>query len=112
MEETSRRVDDRWETGLLWKEDEANFPNSKPQAARRLHLMEKKMDKDPDSAEFYIKKFVEYEDKKYIRKLSTEEAAVVTPKACIFHTLLPIIRTSQGSQDSYSLELLKFLDPH
>jgi thymidylate synthase ThyX len=73
--------------------------------------MEKKMDKDPESAESYIKKFVEHEDKKYIRKLSTEEAAVVTPKAW-YLPHFAAIRTSQGSQDSYSMELLKFLDPH
>jgi hypothetical protein len=80
MEETSRRVEDRWETGLLWKEYEINLKNSRPQAERRFHLMEKKMDKDPEFAESYTKKFVEYEEKKYIRKLSPEEAAVVTPK--------------------------------
>jgi hypothetical protein len=80
MDETSRRVEDRWETGLLWKEDEVNLPNSRPQAEIRLRLMDKKMDKDLDFAESYMKKFVEYEQKIYIRKLSQEEAAVVTPK--------------------------------
>jgi hypothetical protein len=80
MEETTRRVGERWETGLLWKEDGVQLPNSGPVAERRLHLMERKMDKDPDFATAYLKKFVEYDEKGYIRKLTQDEAAVVTPK--------------------------------
>jgi hypothetical protein len=61
--------------------------------------MEKNMDKDPDFAESY--KFVEYEEKKYIKNLSQEKASVVTPN--IFLISLPITQTSQGSQASSSI---------
>jgi hypothetical protein len=80
MEKTTRRVGERWETGLLWKEDDIKLPNSRPIAERRLNLMERKMDKDPDFAAAYLKKFVEYNEKGYIRKLTPEEAALITPK--------------------------------
>jgi hypothetical protein len=80
MEETTRRVGERCETGLLWKEDDVKLPNSRPIVERRLHLMETKMDKDPDFAAAYLKKFVEYDQKGYIRKLTPDEAAVITPK--------------------------------
>jgi hypothetical protein len=85
MCKTSRRVQDRWETGLFWKEHEFNLPKSRPQPEGRLHLIEKNMDKDPDFAESY--KFVEYEEKKYIKNLSQEKASVVTPN--IFLISLP-----------------------
>jgi hypothetical protein len=80
MEETTRRVGESRETGLLWKEDDVNLPNSKPIAERRLHLMERKMDKDPDFVAPYLKKFVEYDEKGYIRKLTPEEVALITSK--------------------------------
>jgi hypothetical protein len=64
----------------LQKEDNVKLLNSRPIAERRLHLMETKMDKDPDFAAAYLKKFVEYDEKGYIRKLTPDEAAVITLK--------------------------------
>jgi hypothetical protein len=64
----------------LCKSDDTQLPDSKPAALRRLHLMERKMDKDPEFAQVYKKKFDEYEEKGFIRKLSTEEASISTPR--------------------------------
>ncbi|XP_055527287.1 uncharacterized protein LOC129719897 [Wyeomyia smithii] len=48
MEKTTVRVRDRFETGLLWAEDDPSFPDSYPMAVKRLQCMEKKMQKDPE----------------------------------------------------------------
>ncbi|XP_055522433.1 uncharacterized protein LOC129716621 [Wyeomyia smithii] len=48
MEKTTVRVRDRFETGLLWAEDDPSFPDSYPMAVKRLQCMERKMQKDPE----------------------------------------------------------------
>ncbi|XP_058837502.1 uncharacterized protein LOC131693593 [Topomyia yanbarensis] len=73
MNRTLKRCGDRFEVGQLYKYNHFSFPDSKPQALRRLQTMEKKMDADPDFAEKYCQKIQEYLDKGYARKLAPEE---------------------------------------
>lgn len=73
MNRTLKRCGDRFEVGQLYKYNHFSFPDSKPQALRRLQTMEKKMDADPDFAEKYCQKMQEYLDKGYARKLAPEE---------------------------------------
>jgi hypothetical protein len=49
-------------------------------AEMRLACTERKMDKDPSYADLYCAKLKEYEDKKFIRKLTKEEAGLTTPR--------------------------------
>ena len=45
MSATTRRADGtRWQTGLLWKEDDCQLPPSKAAALSRLYSLERKMD--------------------------------------------------------------------
>ena len=76
MEKTTRRVENKWETGLLWKEESMKLPESKSMALRRLWSVEKKMDKDQSFADQYIKKIEDYISKGYARKLDSKEAEV------------------------------------
>ena len=79
LDTTTVRVGERFETGLLWKEDKPSLPHSKDMALRRLHQMERRMAKDSNLAEQYKRKVAEYVGKGCARKLSEEEAAVEPP---------------------------------
>lgn len=45
---TTRRADDSWETGLLWKGDFAPMVDSRFTARNRLASLERKLDRDPN----------------------------------------------------------------
>jgi hypothetical protein len=66
LEKSTKISDGRWETCLLWKDDDAVLPESKNMAIRRLQLMERKMDKNPEFAALVEKKFTDYIDKGYL----------------------------------------------
>jgi len=69
----TKRVDKRWETGLLWSQDKLSLPDSKPTALSRLYSIEKKMDQDPQFAAQYTEKIEDYMKKGYAHKLSDKE---------------------------------------
>lgn len=50
LHETTKRVGNRFQTGLLWKSDNVVLPNSYQMALNRLNGIEKKMQRDE---EFY-----------------------------------------------------------
>ncbi|XP_070138802.1 uncharacterized protein, partial [Drosophila bipectinata] len=55
LEKTTKRVGQRYETGLLWKDDEVRLPESYSMALRRLVNIERKMKRDVDFASAYIR---------------------------------------------------------
>ncbi|XP_075167626.1 uncharacterized protein LOC142239729 [Haematobia irritans] len=75
MENTTRYLEHekRWETGLLWKEDEVNLPSSFSMAKRRLICIESKMQRDPELKTFLIEKIQQYVKNGYVRKLKPSE---------------------------------------
>jgi hypothetical protein len=75
---TVRVKNNRYETGLLWKYEDFTMPSSLTTGQHRLRCMERRTDRDPEMAAQYYGKLVEYEMKGYIRKLTSDEAAVVT----------------------------------
>lgn len=74
LKSTTKRIDDHFETGLLWRTDTVNFPNSYNMALRRLTGVESKMRRDPNYASQYQEQINSYIAKGYARKLSKEEA--------------------------------------
>ncbi|GBP39006.1 hypothetical protein EVAR_89228_1 [Eumeta japonica] len=50
LNDTTRRIGNKWETGLLWKEDDPRFPDNYNGARKRLTNIENKMDRDPAAA--------------------------------------------------------------
>lgn len=67
MEKYTRKTEDaRWETCLLWKDEDCSLPQSYGMAKNRLVTMEKKMDRDPEFAELVQSKFEEYIQKGYL----------------------------------------------
>ena len=73
LKSTTKRVGQRFETGLLWKTDSFTYPEILKMAYKRLTSTEKKLKKDPALAETYSKRIEDYILKGYARKLTPEE---------------------------------------
>ncbi|XP_062706457.1 uncharacterized protein LOC134287734 [Aedes albopictus] len=80
MEATTQRVGDRFVTGLIWREDEVEFPDSYFMAVRRLECLERRMDRDPGLKENLHRQIGEYQKKGYAHKLTTKEMEAADPK--------------------------------
>ena len=70
----------RYEVGMLWREQEVEFPDNRLMAVKRLESTERKLKRDEDLARKYCAIIEDYVHKGYTRKLIPEEAAVPTPK--------------------------------
>ncbi|XP_049304973.1 uncharacterized protein LOC125776523 [Bactrocera dorsalis] len=79
LKSTTCRVDGRFKTGLIWKSDKVNLPDSYNMALKRLISVERKMSRDADFAAEYKNIMDSYVTKKYARKLPPAEAEVCTP---------------------------------
>lgn len=77
MEQSTKYIDNRYQTGLLWKKDAVHFPDSYPMAKNRLATLERKMKRNPTYAKQYIDIIDDYVAKGYARRLSPEEAVHV-----------------------------------
>ncbi|XP_038116910.1 uncharacterized protein LOC119769083 [Culex quinquefasciatus] len=73
MEETTRRVGDRFETGLLWKTDGVKFPNSYPMAVKRMKQLEKKLERSQELYDNVKKQIEDYQAKGYAHEATAEE---------------------------------------
>ncbi|KAH8321873.1 hypothetical protein KR067_007112, partial [Drosophila pandora] len=65
LEETTKRVGRRYETGLLWRDDEVRLPESYNMALKRLVNIERKMRRDVDFARSYMELMDDYVKKGY-----------------------------------------------
>ncbi|XP_062704050.1 uncharacterized protein LOC134286454 [Aedes albopictus] len=79
LERTTKRVGDRFETGLLWKTDDPSFPDSYPMALRRLKQLEKKLEKNSSLQQNVRTQIVEYQRKGYAHLATPNELAVADP---------------------------------
>ncbi|XP_055633594.1 uncharacterized protein LOC129773943 [Toxorhynchites rutilus septentrionalis] len=79
LEQTTKRVNDHFETGLLWKKDDIHLPDSYPMAVRRLQCLERKLDKDPALHENFHRQIQEYQDKGYAHRVTPEELQKANP---------------------------------
>jgi hypothetical protein len=73
----------RYEVGLLWKDDDPTFPESKRNAMQRLQCAERKMDKDSVAAKAHCDKMEEYIQKGFLVKL-TENDKKTEPKKTFY----------------------------
>lgn len=73
MEKTTIFRDGRCETGLLWKTDRINLPDSRAMAMKRLENLERRMVKDEKLATNMKTHLADYLKKNYTRKLTPEE---------------------------------------
>lgn len=80
LERTTKRVGNRFETGLLWKTDEVNFPDSFPMAVKRMKQLEQKLEKNPPLFENVCRQITEYVQKGYAHQATPEEIAGTDPR--------------------------------
>ncbi|XP_031350430.1 uncharacterized protein LOC116176098 [Photinus pyralis] len=80
LESTTKKVKGRYESGLLWKNDDIVLPDSYPMAISRLRNVENKMKKEPVYGMKYKETIVSYVQKGYARKLSSEEVVEISPR--------------------------------
>lgn len=72
---TTKKTGSRYETGLLWRQDDIQLPDSKSTAVRRLQMVERRMHKDEEYARLYKDNMNHFIEKGYAKKLSAEEAS-------------------------------------
>ncbi|XP_062557391.1 uncharacterized protein LOC134222264 [Armigeres subalbatus] len=80
MEETTRRIDNRFETGLLWRSDFVELPDSYPMALRRLECLERRMARDPLLKENIHRQISEYQEKGYAHRATKSELLKADPR--------------------------------
>lgn len=80
LQSTTKRVGSRFETGLLWKQDDIELPDSYPLVLRRLRCLEKRMERNPQLKESIHQKIEEYLDKGYAYKADMEELLHTDPR--------------------------------
>lgn len=68
MEETTRRTSSGFETGLLWRMDDVEFPESHSMAVRRLQSLERKLEQDSFLRDSVRQLIWDYERKGYAHK--------------------------------------------
>ncbi|XP_062715284.1 uncharacterized protein LOC134291501 [Aedes albopictus] len=73
LEQTTKRVGERYESGLLWRYDDFEFPDSYAMAVKRLQCLERRLAKDPALNDNVRKQIHEYESKGYAHRASPEE---------------------------------------
>ncbi|XP_058448925.1 uncharacterized protein LOC131428882 [Malaya genurostris] len=98
LTETTRRTGNRFETGLLWRSDEPNFPDSFPMAIRRLRTLERKLQNDPAMSKRVSSQIAEYLQKGYAHKASEEELRGVDAKRIWYLPLGIVINPKKPSK--------------
>ncbi|XP_053699180.1 uncharacterized protein LOC128746160 [Sabethes cyaneus] len=79
LERTTKRIGDRFETGLLFKSDEPRFPDSYPMAVKRMKQLEKRLQKNPELQNNVNKQIDEYQEKGYAHLATVEELSGFSP---------------------------------
>ncbi|XP_053690825.1 uncharacterized protein LOC128739367 [Sabethes cyaneus] len=80
MEGTTVRVGDKFETGLLWRYDHVEFPDSYSMAVKRFECLERRMVRDPELAANLRKQIAEYQVKGYAHRATESELSRGDPK--------------------------------
>ncbi|XP_065088575.1 uncharacterized protein LOC135710053 [Ochlerotatus camptorhynchus] len=79
LEQTTRRIGAHFETGLIWKQDDINLPNSYAMAVRRMQCLERKLERDPALNENFHRQIQEYQNKGYAHRAMPEELQKADP---------------------------------
>lgn len=75
FDRTLKKVGNRYEVGLLWREETRLLPNNRAMAYKRLLCLENKLAKDPALKAAVMEKLQSHLQKGYLRKVSEEELA-------------------------------------
>ncbi|XP_058826986.1 uncharacterized protein LOC131686971 [Topomyia yanbarensis] len=91
MEHSTVRVGDRFETGLIWRYDNFEFPDSFSMALKRLECLERRMARNPVLKANLFRQIKEYEDKGYSNRVSEAELLEADPRRVWYLPLGAII---------------------
>ncbi|XP_055589878.1 uncharacterized protein LOC129742057 [Uranotaenia lowii] len=80
LKATTKRVGERFETGLLWRFDDFEFPDSRLMAERRLLCLERRMKRSLEIGDSVRRQMVEYVNKGYIHLATEEELTNIDPR--------------------------------
>ncbi|XP_048479709.1 uncharacterized protein LOC125489110 [Plutella xylostella] len=69
LDAKTRKISDRWETGLLWRSDDVALPENKGSAVQRLKVIERMMDVDPAFSIDYSKQVDNLLEKHYAEEV-------------------------------------------
>ncbi|XP_062541544.1 uncharacterized protein LOC134209563 [Armigeres subalbatus] len=84
LEKTTKRVGRRFETGLLWKDDEVEFPDSYSMALRRHQCLQRRMEKNPTLRENISRQIQEYVEKGYAHRATPADLENANPRRVWF----------------------------
>ncbi|XP_062698792.1 uncharacterized protein LOC134290273 [Aedes albopictus] len=98
LRETTKRIGLRFETGLLWKYDCFEFPDSYHMAVRRLQCLERRMQNDPVIGESVRRQLSEYQSKGYIHKATQKELDDSDPRRTWYLPLGVVINPKKPSK--------------
>ncbi|XP_058456945.1 uncharacterized protein LOC131434299 [Malaya genurostris] len=77
MEQTTKRIGDCFQTGLLWRYDNPTFPDSFPMAMRRMKALERRLSKNPSLNENVFAQINDYQIKNYCHRATQAELNAV-----------------------------------
>ncbi|XP_055614677.1 uncharacterized protein LOC129761002 [Uranotaenia lowii] len=80
LEATTKKVGARFETGLLWKYDNFELPDSYNMALKRNRCLERRMKADPIIGESVARQIMEYQQKGYLIKAKPAELKAADPR--------------------------------
>ncbi|XP_062703997.1 uncharacterized protein LOC115255979 [Aedes albopictus] len=80
LESSTKRIGQRYETGLLWRFDVFEFPDSYQMAVKRMVCLEQRMTKNATIGKSVRKQMVEYQEKGYIHRATEAELKEVDPR--------------------------------
>ncbi|XP_062549874.1 uncharacterized protein LOC134214528 [Armigeres subalbatus] len=82
LESTTRKIGGAFETGLLWKTDNIQFPNSYGMAFKRMCALERRLEKDPVLYARVKQQLRDYETKRYAHKATPHELSTTNSNQC------------------------------
>ncbi|XP_058828497.1 uncharacterized protein LOC131688312 [Topomyia yanbarensis] len=80
LERTTKKTGDKFETGLLWRYDFLEFPDSYRMAVKRLECLERRMERDPTLRENLRAQISNYIEKGYAHRATEEELKKADPR--------------------------------
>ncbi|XP_055623389.1 uncharacterized protein LOC129766818 [Toxorhynchites rutilus septentrionalis] len=94
LDTLTRRIADRYESGLLWKYDDVRLPDSESMALKRWRCLDNRMRKDPVLAEMVRAKIDDHVSKGYVRKLTVEELQSPSPRVW-YLPIFPVVNPNK-----------------
>ncbi|XP_058451241.1 uncharacterized protein LOC131430355 [Malaya genurostris] len=80
LKSSTKRIQGQYETGLLWRFDYFELPESYHMALHRLECLERRMEKNPHLKENIHRQISEYQTKGYAHRANQDEIADADPR--------------------------------